>query len=53
MIYRWIPKKFRPDFIISYAKEVTASHLNWLEGKGLINRRMLYGVDKHNYDQVW
>jgi len=52
IFYQWIPRKFRPDFIISYANEVTDWHLNWLYKKHLINRRMLYGVDKTNYHKV-
>jgi glycerophosphoryl diester phosphodiesterase len=52
IFYRWIPKKFRPDFIISYADEVTDWHLQWLREKDLINRRMIYGVDKANFIKV-
>ena len=52
IVYRLIPKKFRPDFIISYADEVTESHLAWLKKTGLINRRMLYGVNETNYQRV-
>ncbi len=52
VFYKWIPKKFRPDFIISYAEEVTDWHLQWLNQNKLINRRMLYGIDKNNYHKV-
>ena len=51
-IYRWIPKKFRPDFIISYANEVTSGHMEWLKRKNLLHRRMVYGVNGENYLQV-
>lgn len=52
MVYDWIPRKFRPDFIISYAQGVTEKHLDWLHRKGLMNRRMLYGVNGDNYLEV-
>ena len=52
IFYRWIPKKFRPDFIISYAEEVTDWHLEWLSRNDLVNRRMLYGIDGNNYNRV-
>ena len=52
VFYRWIPKKFRPDFIISYAEEVTDWHLEWLGNNDLIKRRMLYGIDGNNYNRV-
>ena len=52
VFYRWIPKAFRPDFIISYAEGVTDWHLQWLRKNDLMNRRMLYGVDGSNYLRV-
>ena len=52
VVYRWIPKRFRPDFIISYADEVTSGHVRWLQKKNLLNRRMVYGVNGDNYLQV-
>ncbi len=50
--YRLIPRKFRPDFIISYAEDVTAWHLSWLKKQGLLERRLVYGVDADNYHEV-
>lgn len=50
--YLWIPKRFRPDFFIGYANEVTLKHLEWLNDNELINRRMLYGVNGANYHRV-
>ena len=52
IFYQWIPKKFRPDFIISYANEMTDWQLGWLQKNGLTNRRMVYGVDSSNYGVV-
>ncbi len=51
-IYHWIPKKFRPDFIISYAREVTPGHLEWLRRNDLMHRRMLYGVNVDTFQDV-
>ncbi|MGI9543386.1 MAG: glycerophosphodiester phosphodiesterase [Cyclobacteriaceae bacterium] len=51
-VYLWIPKKFRPDFMISYADEVTDRHIDWLRKNGLMNRRMVYGVNEGNYDRL-
>jgi len=52
IMYRCIPIKFRPDFIISYAREVTPTHIKWLQWQGLLSRRMLYGVNGANYQRV-
>ena len=51
-VYLWIPKKFRPDFMISYADEVTEGHVDWLKRNELMNRRLVYGVNERNFDQV-
>ena len=51
-VYKWIPKKFRPDFIISYADEITPGHLQWLQKNQLMARRMLYGVNASNFQEV-
>lgn len=51
-LYKWIPKGFRPDFIISYAEEITPQHLSWLKNNDMMSRRMLYGVSGDNYKQV-
>ena len=52
VFYKWIPKRFRPDLIISYAEEVTEWHLDWLRRNDLTKRRMLYGVNGDNYRKV-
>jgi len=51
-VYLWVPKKFRPDFMISYADEITQKHVDWLNKNDLMNRRMVYGVTANNYDQL-
>lgn len=51
-MYHWIPKRFRPDFIIGYAHEITPAHIKWLQKHQLMARRMLYGVNGDNYKEV-
>ncbi len=51
-VYNWIPRDFRADFIIGYADEITPAHVEWLKKHDLINRRMVYGVDHTNFQQV-
>ena len=51
-VYPLIPLNYRPDFIISYGEEVTAAHIEWLRKKQLLNRRLIYGVKSHNYQEL-
>jgi glycerophosphoryl diester phosphodiesterase len=51
-IYTVIPKKFKPDFLASFAVDVNARHLDWLRNNELIERRIVYGVNRQNYNQA-
>jgi len=51
-VYLLIPKKIRPDFMISYADEITEGHVTWLRNNELMNRRIVYGVREENYDRL-
>lgn len=51
-VYKWIPKEFRPDFIISYANEVTPKHIAWLKKKELLSRRIIYGINEANFQKA-
>ena len=47
-IYRWIPTRFRPDFVVARANEITPGLVIWLRESGLINRWIVYGVNDSN-----
>ena len=44
-----IPKKFKPDFLASFAEDVNAEHIDWIRSEGLSDRRIVYGVTKENF----
>jgi len=50
--YKWIPRRFRPDFMIVRASKVTPELIDWLNDSGLINRWIVYGVNVDNRQLV-
>lgn len=51
-IYYWIPKKFRPDFVASFAQNIDENHIRWLKENNLLDRKIVYGVDETNYEKM-
>jgi len=51
-IYYWVPKKFRPDFVASFAKNVDEGHIKWLKENNLLDRKIVYGVNETNYEKM-
>ena len=51
-LYRFIPPKFRPDFIACNAKKLDESFVKWLHSSGMIHRFIAYGVDGKNAKQL-
>ncbi|MCK9162823.1 MAG: glycerophosphodiester phosphodiesterase family protein [Bacteroidales bacterium] len=49
---RFIPHKLRPDFYSSFIYETDKKQVSKLKEKGLLNRKIVYGVDKNNIDQA-
>jgi glycerophosphoryl diester phosphodiesterase len=48
-IYPVIPKNLRPDFLSGFLSMIDENHVEWLRNKGLLSRRIVYGVDSSNY----
>jgi len=48
-IYPLIPKNLRPDFLSGFLSRIDENHVEWLRNKGLLSRRIVYGVDSSNY----
>lgn len=48
-IYTMMPKNFKPDFLASFASDVNESHMDWFRSNGLEDRKIVYGVDKENF----
>jgi len=48
-IYPVIPKNLRPDFLSGFFSRIDENHVEWLRNKGLLSRRIVYGVDSSNY----
>jgi len=51
-IYYLFPKNLKPDFLASFAGKVNEKHISWLRKKNLISCKIVYDVDKTNYQQV-
>jgi len=51
-IYNLLPKNLKPDFLASFEKDVNAEHMDWFSGKKIIDRKIVYGVDKENFRQA-
>jgi hypothetical protein len=51
-LYTMIPKKFKPDFLASFAEDVNTEHMDWIRSNGLSDRRIVYGVNKENFRQT-
>jgi glycerophosphoryl diester phosphodiesterase len=47
--YSLIPKNIRPDFLSGFLSRIDENHVEWLRNKGLLSRRIVYGVDSSNY----
>ena len=51
-IYNLIPKKFKPDYLSSFAEDVNADQMDWLRRNDLTSQRIVYGVDSANFRQT-
>jgi len=51
-LYYAIPKNLKPDFLSSFAEEINENHFRWLQENNLITSRIVYGVDKTNYEKI-
>jgi glycerophosphoryl diester phosphodiesterase len=47
-----IPKKLKPDFLSGFASKVNEDHVKWLRKRNLISKRIVYGVDSSNYQEM-
>lgn len=50
--YNLIPRKLKPDFLSGFIGNVTDSHVKWLRKRGLLSRRIVYGIDSTNFDHA-
>jgi glycerophosphoryl diester phosphodiesterase len=48
--YYFIPKKLRPEYYSGFFQNVNAEHVDWLKEKGLLNSRIVYGIEKSNFE---
>jgi glycerophosphoryl diester phosphodiesterase len=47
--YSIIPKNLKPDYLSGFLRNVDKSHMQWLDERGLVSRRIVYGVDSSNF----
>ncbi len=50
--WKLMPKGLKPDYISGYYQNINAEHIAWLKKRGLLNSRIVYGVDSSNFDEV-
>ncbi len=50
--YNLIPRKLKPDYLSGFIGKVNDNHIQWLRRRGLLSRRIVYGVDSTNIDQA-
>ncbi len=51
-IYPLIPKRYRPDFLASFQNQINRKHVDWLKKKGLLDRKIAYGVSHNNLKET-
>lgn len=49
-MYNWVPVKFKPDHLASFCHVTDSEHFEWLKTNGHWNHRIVYGVDKGNFE---
>ncbi len=47
--YSIIPKNLKPDYLSGFLNKVDETHMQWLRERGLVSRRIVYGVDSSNF----
>jgi len=50
--YKIIPKNLKPDYLSGFFNKVDEKHIKWLKKQGLLQRRIVYGVDGSNFSKV-
>jgi glycerophosphoryl diester phosphodiesterase len=51
--YPLIPKEFKPDYYGSFLREVDEDHVEFLKAKKILERKIVYGVDSTNINDVY
>ena len=52
LLYRLIPKKWKPDYLSGFARKVTRGHVEWLKKEHLLSKRIVYEAGGTNYDRM-
>ena len=50
--YYFIPLSLKPDYFASFFSEVDDKHLKFLNEKNLMPRKLVYGINKNNYQKA-
>ncbi len=50
--YKFIPKKFKPDYLSGFTNKVDEAHVSWLKKNNLLKKRIVYGVNKENFNRT-
>jgi len=50
--YKFLPKKFKPDYISGFAGMIDSAHVSWLRKNNLLDKRIIYGVNSENIDRI-
>ncbi len=52
LLYRLIPRRWKPDYLSGAARKVTPSHVEWLKQENLLAKRIVYSAQGKDYDRV-
>tara|TARA_A200000113_G_scaffold91815_1_gene82228 strand:+ start:515 stop:871 length:357 start_codon:yes stop_codon:yes gene_type:complete len=50
--YYLIPSSLKPDYFASFFTEVDDKHIQFLNEQNLMPRKVMYGINKSNYQQA-
>jgi len=48
--YALMPKNLKPDFLSGFFQNIDKDHIDWLKKNHLIRSRIVYGIEKSNYN---
>ncbi len=51
-MYSFIPKDLEPDYFSGFLDKTNSKQVDWLKKKNLLDYRIVYGVDKKNYQEA-
>jgi glycerophosphoryl diester phosphodiesterase len=51
-LYQLIPTRWKPDYLSGLARKVSPEHVQWLQARGLLPKRIVYGADAPQHERM-